>query len=171
MKEHKGMRPQDIVILLKMINYPNQKALLKDIAYQLHISVSEVSESINRSAIAGLIEPTNRIVMKSALLEFLEHGLRYVFPAQPGAITRGMNTAHSAPIFNQEFNSEENFVWPYADGNDRGQAILPLYPTVPVAVYQDEKLYTLLAACDVLRIGKVRERNSALSFLKENFYN
>jgi len=31
-------------------------------------------------------------------MEFLEHGVRYVFPAEPGSLTRGVPTAHAHPL-------------------------------------------------------------------------
>lgn len=34
--------------------------------------------------------------MKLSILDFLEHGLRYVYPQQPGAKVRGIPTAHAA---------------------------------------------------------------------------
>ena len=55
MKKHNGMRPQDIVILLKMITIRKSTWLFKDLAEELKISPSEISESLNRSQIAGFI--------------------------------------------------------------------------------------------------------------------
>ena len=49
MKKHSGMRPQDIVILLKIATYGDNNWYMKDIANDLFISPSEVSESLNRS--------------------------------------------------------------------------------------------------------------------------
>lgn len=55
MKKHKGMRPHDVVILLKISALKNQSWLAKDLALTLGISASEVSESLNRSRLASLI--------------------------------------------------------------------------------------------------------------------
>jgi predicted transcriptional regulator len=96
-KRHNGMRPLDIVVLLKIIALEQTDWLKKDLAEWLQISASEVSESLNRSEIAGLVDGTHRSVMRRSLLEFLQFGLRYVFPQQPGALVVGMPTAHSAP--------------------------------------------------------------------------
>lgn len=70
---------------------------MKHLAYDHGISQSEVSESLNRSMEAGLIDESKKIVNRIALVEFLIHGIKYVFPQKPGAITRGVRTAHSAP--------------------------------------------------------------------------
>jgi len=166
MKKHSGMRPHDVVILLKIAAKRDHSWYMKDLAYELDISASEVSESINRSVIAGLIAPDKKRLMILALLDFLEHGLKYVYPQKPGALVRGLPTAHSAPPLNHDIVSEEPYVWPYADGKVRGQAIEPLHPNVPKACLKDSKFYKLMALCDGLRVGKVREKNIAIQELK-----
>lgn len=67
------------------------------------------------------------MVMKNALLKFLENGLRFVFPAELNAIARGIPTGHSAPVLKEFFSSSEEYVWPYSTGKSRGQSINPLY--------------------------------------------
>lgn len=168
MKTHNGMRPHDIVVLLKIISLGN-KWLNKDLSESLYISSSEISESLNRSMIARLISPDKKKVFKSALMRFIENGLGFVFPAEPGAIERGIPTAHSAPILNEYFLSEENYVWPSANGKVRGQTIAPLYPNQIKAVINDEKLYNMLALVDSIRVGKVRESEKALELLRQIF--
>ncbi|RXP54555.1 hypothetical protein EC396_09240 [Lutibacter sp. HS1-25] len=166
MKKHNGMRPHDVVILLKIIATDNDNWLMKDIANKLHISSSEVSESLNRSVWAGLITNDKRRVFKSALLDFIIHGLKYVYPQKPGAMVRGIKTAHSAPPLSFEIQSDQNYVWPYADGDSRGFTIEPLHPNVPKASLEDHKLYELLALLDAVRIGNTREQNLAIKELK-----
>ncbi len=165
------MRPQDIVILLKIAAIGHQDWIINDLAHDLGISQSEVSESLNRSMIAGLLAADKRKLMKNALLEFLQYGLRYVFPQKPGAIQRGLATAHSAPPLNESINSEELYIWPWANGEHRGQAIKPLHPSVPKACLKDKKLYELLALTETLRVGKVREQKLALAELKKKLLN
>jgi hypothetical protein len=170
MKQHSGMRPQDIVILLKIAAKGQQKWLMKDLSQELIISASEVSESINRSVIAGLLGANKKRLMKLALLDFLEYGLRYVYPQRPGPLVRGLPTAHSAPPLNNDIVSNEPYVWPYAKGNVRGQAIEPLHPNVPEACLKDDRFYELMALCDSLRVGKAREKNIAIEELKMRIY-
>lgn len=168
MKKHNGMRPHDIAILLKIASKGIEKWYMKDLAEELRISPSEISESIHRSVIAGLISDDKKTLRKLALIDFLKSGIKYVFPQAPGAITRGMGTAISAPPLKDEFFSEEQFVWPFGKGNLRGQAVEPLHPQIPEACIKDPKFYELMALTDALRIGKAREQNLALEFLKEN---
>jgi predicted transcriptional regulator len=60
MRKHNGMRPQDIVILLKIISKKDKPWQNKDLAKELIISPSEISESLGRSALAGLFDSKSR---------------------------------------------------------------------------------------------------------------
>jgi len=64
------MRPQDIVVLLK-IALIKENWLAKDLSKNLKISASEISESLNRSAIAGLLSADKKILMKTPFLNSL----------------------------------------------------------------------------------------------------
>lgn len=165
-KNQNNMKPQDIVVLLKIIAMNNDNWQQIPLAYSLKMSQSEVSQSVARSKFAGLLDDSGKLVMRRAFNDFLQYGLAVVFPTKPGAIVRGIPTAHSAPPLNLEISSEENYVWPFAMGSVRGHGITPLYATVPQAALEDEQLYELLSLVDALRVGKVREKNLAVQKLK-----
>lgn len=172
MKKHSGMRPQDILVLLKIISMKNPEWLNLDIANSLKISQSEVSEALNRCKIARLIDGDKRKIYINSFKEFLIYGLKYVFPAEPGAIVRGIPTAHSAnPIKELISQGSENFVWPYSKGILRGQSIEPLYDTIPMVVQNDILFYELLAILDTLRIGRAREIKIAIDELEKRLKN
>jgi len=160
------MRPQDIAALLKIITYKGKKWLNKDLAGDLFLSTAEISNSLNRSMIAGLIDEEKKKVRKLALVEFLVYGLAYVFPQKPGGASRGMPTAHSHPFFSKFLVSDYLYVWPDADSDEKGYSVQPLYPAAVKAAKKDDDLYLLLALADVLRIGKTREKKIASSELK-----
>lgn len=160
------MRPQDIVILLKLLTIEEPDWQYRNLSASLSIAISEVSESLVRSHIAGLVDESRRQVHRQSLMEFLEHGIRYVFPQVPGSMVTGIATGHSHHFYKQHFASEFNYVWPYEDGNMRGLAIQPLHKGVPKACQQDELLYGLLAAIDIIRVGRVREKELALQQLQ-----
>ncbi|MFY9307719.1 MAG: hypothetical protein WAQ28_01595 [Bacteroidia bacterium] len=167
MKTQEILKPQDILILLKIITLKEKEWFHHTLAHDIGISQSEVSQSLNRSKYAGLIDSSRKKVIKSALLELLEHGVRYVFPQRPGAMVRGVPTAHSAPPLNNVIQSEENYVWPSSKGEVRGQAIVPLYPSVLEAIQKDPLLYELLALVDAIRVGKAREIELAKTELEK----
>ncbi len=163
------MRPQDVIILLKLVIDGEEGSKIKDLSLKLFISPSEISESLNRSAISGLLLPDSRTVNKEPFLKFLEHGLQYVFPAQLGPVMQGSFTAHSESSLYLSFSSEEKLVWADELGKERGQTILPLYPTVVKAVKRDRLLYKFLALCDIIRIGDPSDKNKAVWHLREAF--
>jgi hypothetical protein len=165
MKEHKGLRPQDIPILLKIAVKNDHEWFMKDIASELNISRSEVSESINRSKYAGFLDDSGRHIRKHALLEFLVHGIKYVFPEKPGGQTRGILTAHSASPINERITGEIQYVWPTHKGKSLGFAVKPLYKGVVDAVENDAEFYEMMALIDAIRVGKARERELATAYL------
>lgn len=170
MKEHKGMRPQDVVVLLKMISFGESDWYFKDIAREIRLSNSEVSESVHRSMQAGLIEKNKKTVVRERLLEFLVYGLRYVFPVRAGRLSRGLPTAHSCEMLKDDFVLDIPYVWPSGHGTVRGAAITPLYPTVPEACDEDERLYNLLALTDAIRVGNPEEKKTVVEKLAGEMY-
>jgi hypothetical protein len=172
MRKHNGMRPQDIVILLKITTLSGKENWkMMELVKSLHLSQSEISESLNRSSLAGLIDYSKKKVMRLSLMEFLGHGIHYVFPQHPGALVTGIPTAHSHPFMKKKIVSNEPYVWPDIDGSIRGQAIEPLAKSVVKAVKEDKELYKLLALADVIRVGKTRELKIALEELKKMILN
>jgi hypothetical protein len=172
MKNHNGMRPQDVVVLLKILALGNNDWRNVDIAYSLNLSASEVSEALNRCRIAKLIDSKKRKININSFNEFLIYGLKYVFPVEPGALVRGIPTAHSAsPIKEQISDGGEKYVWPYSNGYERGQAIIPLYKTIPACIHDDKAFYELLAITDTIRVGRVREITIAIEELNKRMHN
>lgn len=172
MKKHNGMRPQDIVVLLKIISMRDNKWRNIDIANSIGISPSEVSEALNRCKIAKLIDSKKRKVNINSFTEFLVYGLKYVFPTEPGAIVKGIPTAHSAsPIKEHISSGTDVYVWANAKGTHRGQAIEPLYKTLPQIVQEDKLFYELLTIVDTIRVGRVREIQIAIDELNKRLKN
>jgi hypothetical protein len=122
---------------------------------------------LNRSKAAGLIDFNRKRVNKLALLEFLEHGLQYVFPAEPGPLSKGIPTAHSHPAMKKNIISESIYVWPNLKGKEFGQSIDALYENQVKAAIDDPLLYEVLALVDILRAGKNREIKMGLLHLKK----
>lgn len=170
MKKHNGMRPQDIVILLKIISLRQSDWLNVHVSHALNISASEISEALERCRIARLIDSTKRRVNLLALEEFLVHGLKYVFPVELGATARGIPTACSAcPIKDQVYQGSETYVWPYKYGTAKGLTVVPLYKSVPEVCLNDTPLYELLVIADTFRVGKSRETEIAIVELKKKW--
>lgn len=184
------MKSQDIFILLKLVclqqglSYaPNlaSKELgdqysVRGLSAALGVSKTEVNASIRRSIDVGMAIKDRKSgypkANKKALLEFVVHGLKYVFPAKPAEITRGIPTTFSAPMLESKLLSigEYMYVWPYAEGHEKGQAVQPLFKSVPKAVIDDEHLYEYLALVDAIRLGSPREANLAAELFEERLF-
>ena len=159
------MRPQDVVVLIKVLLEKDSNWTQVSLARSLFMSQSEISESLSRSRYARLLYDKGRKVARQPFMDLLEYGIPFIFPQHPGNVVRGIPTGHSASPLKEEIISEQHYVWPYAKGHVRGQSVLPLYYSVPQAIELDKQLYEMLALIDALRVGKVREKNLALEIL------
>jgi hypothetical protein len=172
MREYHGLRPQDILVLLKMFASPEREWRQVDLAQELGLSQFEISAALSRAEYSGFLDHAKKRINKSALEEFLLHGLKYVYPAKPGAVCRGVPTAHSALPISKKIvsNPHDQYVWPHDEGEVRGQGIPPLYESAPEAARKDPKLHELLALVDALRVGRARERQLAADEFKRRFH-
>lgn len=160
------LKPQDVVILLKLVALGREPWTYQRLAVELSISQSEIHAGVRRAAAARLMSDTTTASGRpilAALKEFLIHGVRYAYPPEHGGLVRGMPTGYAAPPLNRVIvqPDEPPPVWPYAEGAVRGHKFVPLYPSVPKAAERDPKLYELLALVDAVRDGRARERNIA----------
>lgn len=166
------LKPQDVVILLKLVVLGPRPWTYQRLAEELSMSQSEVHAGVRRAVAARLMNDATTAggrVNYLALREFLIHGVRYAYPPKRGALTRGMPTGYAAPPLNRVIapSSDPPPVWPYAEGTVRGLSLEPLYPSVPAAALRDPKLYELLALVDALRDGRARERSIAAKEFEE----
>lgn len=169
MREHHGMKPQDCVVLLKIVDLGATPWMAKDLAVAVGLSPTEVSFSLERSRYSKLLNEAKRRVNTQAFLDFLVHGLRVVFPVRPGGMARGIPTAWSAPPLLKSFGDASPVVWPSENGNLRGESIQPLYANSIASVTEQPGLHELLALVDALRIGRAREIDFASKILTERF--
>jgi len=141
------------------------------IANQLHLYPSEVYISVKRARPSHLVQrlDSQDRLNRSALLEFLLHRIRYAFPPEKGAFTRGLSTGYAAAPLKELISGgdEPPPVWPYAESQVRGYSFAPLHKNVPQAALEDARLYQLLALVDALRDGRARERELAGRELKK----
>ncbi|MFO0694255.1 MAG: hypothetical protein U0230_11910 [Polyangiales bacterium] len=163
------LKPQDVVVALKVATLAGEPWTYAGLAASLGMSASGVHESAQRAIESGLLTPDARRPVRAALLEFLVHGARYAFPARRGAMARGLPTGTSAPPLADRLVSRDAIplVWPDRTGTVRGESLEPMYPGAPKAASRDPKLYALLAVTDALRAGSARERDVAASALRE----
>ncbi|QED25801.1 hypothetical protein FRD01_00690 [Microvenator marinus] len=101
-------------------------------------------------------------------MEFLIHGVKYAFPAKPGAMVRGIAAGWQAPGLSEFMMDEpEPYVWPNALGSLRGHVIAPLHKSLPVVASNDPELHAQFALIDLIRVGSARERKVAAEELQK----
>src|ERR1700680_1157504 len=129
------LKPQDVVVLLKLLEYGPKRPPYAQIARDLFLSVSEVHACVQRAKKARLLNSqySGQIPNKTALEEFLIHGLKYAFPPERGELTRGVPTGYAAEPLKSRISagSDPPPVWPSSLGKTRGYSFAPLYKTVP----------------------------------------
>jgi len=155
-----ALKPQDVVVALKLVAAGGSRPTIASLASDLRLSASEVHGALRRLEACHLYNPSDRSVRRASLLEFLKHGIRYVFPAKPGEVSVGLPTACSAEPLRERIvqGPQDAMIWSSSEGKVRGQCIRPLYPTVPQAAAADPALYELLSLVDSVRVGRARER-------------
>ena len=149
--------------MLKLVVRGDSEWSYPILSHELSMSSSEVHAGIKRAVAARLMDMQTKVPIKSNLLEFLIHGVKYAYPPDRGGMTRGMPTAYAAPPLNALIvqSDEPPPVWPDPEGPVRGYEFSPLFSSVPVACKADPELYELLALVDAIRDGRARERKIA----------
>jgi hypothetical protein len=156
------LKPQDILVVLAYALHADRRVGFADLASILAISASEAHAGTERAMLARLVarEEGRFVAVRPSVREFFVHGLKYAFPPLLGAVTRGVPTGSGAPPLAKYFGELRDTapVWPDSNGTARGPSIQPLYPSVPTAARNDERLYEALTLIDAIRAGTARER-------------
>ncbi len=161
------LKPQDLVVVVKVLCMDGGPWSYRELASELRMGLSTVHEAIQSAAKARLIDRVTKQPIRSNLLEFLVHGVKYCYPAVRGAITRGVATSYAASPLVSKFavGLEPVPVWPFPTGQVRGATLEPLHPCVPEAALADPKFAEFMALIDAIREGRPRESAAAIEEL------
>ena len=171
LREFRLSQPEESILEIDL--EPVSDWTYRSVSADTGISVSEVNSAIQRGLKCNLLVKSDANArprpIASALREFIEHGVRYVFPAERGEPARGIPTAFAAPLFAEVVLSQEELppVWPYAHGSAHGYSLSPIYKTAAFAAARDPFLYELLVLVDIFRVGRQREKTAAHRLLEE----
>ncbi len=165
----KTLKPQDVLVGLKLIAIGEEKWYLAHLAKSLRISVGAAHNAVSHLRSAGLVHEKDgaALVTRGRMVDFLVHGApAMLYPVMVG-ITRGIPTSTDGPPLAGKFTRRDDVptVWPVSNGKVKGVGLEPIYDTVPLAVAEDAKLYDLLTLVDVMRVGRARERKVAEEML------
>ena len=134
------LKPQDLVILLKLAIEPVQARQQQEVARVVGVSQAEVSLSLRRCSESHLYEPVEKRVRVPHLIELLAHGVKYFYPAVLKGQGRGFKTAWAAPPLSEKLKIEQDSsppVWAHEKGDTLGQVVIPIYRSVPDAALRD----------------------------------
>lgn len=122
-----------------------------------------------RSGLASRVERRGVRVAPGPMLDFLQYGVPYAFPADTVPRARGIPTGFSAPPLQFKGPADAPaLVWPSRLGTSVGIGVHPLVPAAPEISFRDPRLYRLLALVDALRLGDAREREIARGLMVES---
>lgn len=171
MQQSISLKPQDVALLVKLLALKKDDWRQIDIAIDLGLSQGEVAKALSRLIKSGLVQ--DKRVNRSAALEFILHAVKYIFPAEVGALAAGVPTAISSPMHERMVvqRGDDSYVWPSIHGSIRGQMIKPFYPQLAEAALKDSDFYGLMSAIEILRVGRARERNLAAQYLEKKIKN
>lgn len=162
------LKPQDLFVAVRLAIPSARGSTYPSLAASLRISASEAHAALKRAAACGLVDETTRKAKRSALVEFVVHGLRYVFPPSWSGMSRGIPTSYAAPPLSESIVQDElPPVWPHPEGRTRGQGLRPIYKSVPDASLRDAELYEWMALLDAIRSGRARERELAVGVIRK----
>ena len=169
------LKPLDIVVATRAATLPDPAWTVAQMAAHIGVDDAQVHRAAKGAVRARLLvqEPgKNRAAYRPnrhALKEFLIHGVKYMIPPVTGRLSKGLPTAHAAPILESRIGQTDDAppVWPYAEGTARGESVEPIHKSVPFAAHHDPVFYAIMALVDALRIGRARERNLAAKLIPE----
>ncbi|KQP15802.1 hypothetical protein ASF43_29565, partial [Pseudorhodoferax sp. Leaf267] len=150
-----------MLVLLKVAAHSPQRWTYAALGEALAMSASEAHASVKRAVACGLAVSPERgewSPVRPSLLEFMLHGVRYIWPATAGPAKRGVPTSFGAePLAGKVAAAAgEAPVWAHPTGSAKGPTLSPLYRTAPQAALADPALHRLLALLDALRTGRAR---------------
>src|SRR5665213_400648 len=165
------LKPQDLAVALKLTALKGRWLPYAALGEAMRLSRFEAHAAVHRLGAAGLVADAGgspQPVM-AALRSFILSGARYAYPPVRGATAIGFPTAQSMLAVKKLIvaSPEPVSVWPHPEGKLRGQSLLALYDSLPLAAMEDRDLYESLALFDLLRIGHARERGIAHKLLEE----
>jgi DNA-binding Lrp family transcriptional regulator len=171
-----ALKPQDVLVACRLcVGGPATQAVLAD---RLRMSGSTVWKARRRLRQAGFFAGAaeDAGIDPRRLFDLLARGVPMFYPARKTGLVRGVPTGIYSPLFRDRFagtgagagaDAGVATVWPYGRGKEVGEGLVPLYPSVPSACVLDLALYEVMAAAEVLRVGRARERAAAEKYLRE----
>lgn len=148
------MRPEDVLVLLKIAVVENCEWNAELLSFELGHSVTEIEASLRRLKTSKLLRSSNQ-PDPEALKRFLLKDLPELFPAAPGKQGRGILTGAKPDNYHvtADLPYTSIWIWSTVDGQDMGFEIPPLSPHCCFAALNDQRLRKVLAITETLRVS------------------
>lgn len=168
-----NLRPQDVLVACKIFSLGLHRG---DCTYaglgdDLGMATSTAHESVERCRDSQLLPPGGWKISARHLRDLLLVAVPRVFYVRRGSICEGTPTGIFAGPLAGKFRHPDGvlpLVWSESGdepGQIRGEGIVPIYPTAPLAAREDSVVYELLALADVMRVGGAADREIASSLV------
>ena len=79
---------QDVLLAVRLLNYESNWTY-ESLGASIGLSASQCHSAFGRLIRAALVDAHQKVPIKSNVLELLHHGVKYLFPAEPGAVAKG----------------------------------------------------------------------------------
>ena len=160
------LKPIDFTVLVYVVSMGAGTTWTQSqLALGLGVSQSNIHRALKQLHASGLMRSNKP--QRHAFRDVTVHAVRHIYPAVLGPPARGVATAHSTPTIALQIRAEETMVWPLDSASAFGTALEPLHPCVPGAAQRSSRFHELMALIDVIRVGRIRERQLAASRLDE----
>src|SRR5512135_3502473 len=98
------LKQQDIAVIARLMEPEAAAMSYLALGRAVGLSAAEAHAAVKRATEAGLVDHERR-PRRAAFLEFLVHGLKYVFPAKWTGLTRGIPTSIAAEPLRRHFGA------------------------------------------------------------------
>jgi hypothetical protein len=168
-----NLRPQDVLAACKIfsLGLHRGECTYAGLGEDLGMSSSTAHEAVERCRSSQLLPPSGWKVSAKHLRDLLLVAVPRVFYVSRGSICEGLPTGIFAGPLAGKFKITDGampLVW-VESGDEaevvRGEGVVPLYPTAPLAAREDSVVYELLALADVMRLGNAADREIASSLV------
>lgn len=158
------MKAQDVVIAIKLVGASDPNWSYASLGSEIGLGHNQAHLACKRLVAASLMN--DKRVNKRNFVEFLVHGVKYVFPPVWDGEQHGIPTAISSPEMKKELRSQQRVVWPTRKRKDpKGDGLRPLHKCVFTVIEKDQFAYQILSVLDSIRVGSAREREIAVDYI------
>lgn len=166
-----AMRSVELLVVLRLASWRKSKWTYQELAESLYLGEGQTHGAVKGAARCGFFDLRRKQILYANLMEFVEHGVKYAFPAQTTGDGVGLRTGPDAEPLRSHLAVKASlpYVWDAPDASDvAGIALPPLHRVVPKVALDDRHFHELLALLDVLRLRQsARHMNVAVRLLAE----